>query len=240
VQSKDFDGRDTSWRLRKHGGNLDQSYYDRWGPANGLVCSPSDPDAVAQTDNATIGVSFDGGQRWTEPGFDFGAADCSLAFAAIRRILTGQVLTRGGVRLTLPSNSGSKAMGLWNILRWAVLACVFVVLGCQRALPPPTENPYLQKLLDTDQPVLLDCWAEWCGPCRQLTPVIDQLAAEYQGRAVVAKLNIDEHPDVAAHLDVSAIPALLLFKNGQLVQRMVGVQPKPKLAAALDELLAAP
>ena len=125
-----------------------------------------------------------------------------------------------------------------NAIRWFAMTCLLFAVGCQRPLPPPTDNPYLRKLLDTDQPVLLDCWAEWCGPCRQLTPVIDQLAAEYRGRAVVAKLDIDEQPEVAEHLDISAIPALLLFKDGKLVQRMIGVQSKNTLAAALDELLA--
>jgi thioredoxin 1 len=71
-----------------------------------------------------------------------------------------------------------------------------------------------------------------------LAPVIDQLAAEYRGRAVVAKLDVDEHPDVARHLGVSAIPALLLFQDGQLVRRLIGVQPKSTLETALDELLA--
>jgi thioredoxin 1 len=125
-----------------------------------------------------------------------------------------------------------------NAIRWFAAACLLLMLGCQRPLPPPADNPYLRKLLDTDQPVLLDCWAEWCGPCRQLAPVIDQLAAEYRGRAVIAKLDIDEQPEVAEHLNISAIPALLLFKDGKLVRRMIGVQPKSTLAAALDELLA--
>ena len=117
------------------------------------------------------------------------------------------------------------------------VACLLLAVGCQRPLPSPTDNPYLHKLLDTDQPVLLDCWAEWCGPCRQLAPVIEQLAGEYRGRAVVAKLDVDEEPEVARQLDISAIPALLLFKDGKLVRRMIGVQPKSTIAAALDELL---
>ena len=125
-----------------------------------------------------------------------------------------------------------------NAIRWFAVACVVFALGCEPPLSPPTDNPYLRKLLDTDQPVLLDCWAEWCGPCRQLAPVIDQLAAEYRGRAVVAKLNVDEQPEVAKHLGISAIPALLLFKDGKLVQRLIGVQPKGSIAAALDKLLA--
>jgi thioredoxin 1 len=124
-----------------------------------------------------------------------------------------------------------------HAIRGFTVAGLLLALGCQRPLPPPTDNPYLRKLLDTDQPVLLDCWAEWCGPCRQLAPVIEQLAGEYRGRAVVAKLDIDEQPEVAEHLGISAIPALLFFKDGKLVQRMTGVQPKSTIAASLDELL---
>ena len=72
IYQPDFDGRTVDWRVRRHGGNFDQSYYNVYGPANGLACSSTDPDAVAYTDNATIGVSFDGGKHWTEPGFEYG------------------------------------------------------------------------------------------------------------------------------------------------------------------------
>ena len=82
-------------------------------------------------------------------------------------------------------------------------------------------------------PVLLDCWAQWCGPCRMLAPTLDQLAAESAGRYVVAKLNVDENPGVATRFQVSSIPTLLLFKGGQLVDRIVGLQPKAALAAKL-------
>ncbi|MBN1676133.1 MAG: sigma-70 family RNA polymerase sigma factor [Kiritimatiellae bacterium] len=74
VKREDFEGKDASVPLRKHGGNFDRSFYSQWGPANGLACSATDPDAVVYTDNATIGVSFDGGKRWSEPGFEFGQA----------------------------------------------------------------------------------------------------------------------------------------------------------------------
>jgi thioredoxin len=75
-------------------------------------------------------------------------------------------------------------------------------------------------------PVLLDCWAPWCGPCRMIAPVLEQLAAEAGGRFVVAKLNTDENPRVARQLQIDAIPTMLIFKNGQLVDRLVGLQPK--------------
>ena len=121
--------------------------------------------------------------------------------------------------------------------RWLALAGLLLVAGCLRPVPPPTDNAYLKRLLNTQQPVLLDCWATWCVPCRQMSPVIDQLASEYRGRVVVAKLNVDQQREVAQHLDVSSIPALMFFKDGKLVQRMVGVQPKAKVAAVLDQLL---
>ena len=83
------------------------------------------------------------------------------------------------------------------------------------------------------RPLLVDCWAEWCGPCRMLTPVLDQLASEASGRYIIAKLNVDENPRTAAEFRVQSIPTLLIFKNGALVDRMVGVQSKAAIAARL-------
>jgi thioredoxin len=82
-------------------------------------------------------------------------------------------------------------------------------------------------------PVLLDCWAEWCGPCHRIAPALDELAAESQGRYVIAKLNVDENPQTSARFGVRGIPTLLIFKQGQLVERIVGVQPKQTIAARL-------
>jgi thioredoxin len=87
------------------------------------------------------------------------------------------------------------------------------------------------------KPVLVDAWAPWCGPCRLIAPTLDQLAAESAGRYVVAKLNIDENPRTAAKYNISSIPTLLLFKNGQLAEKLVGVQPKPVIASRLQALV---
>jgi thioredoxin 2 len=83
------------------------------------------------------------------------------------------------------------------------------------------------------KPVLVDAWAPWCGPCRMIAPVMDQLAAESAGRYVVAKLNVDENPATATRFRIDGIPALLIFKNGQLVDKIVGLQPKQAIAAKL-------
>jgi len=85
-------------------------------------------------------------------------------------------------------------------------------------------------------PVLLDCWAEWCGPCHALAPTIDALARAWAGRVVVGKLDVDANPDTAARFDVRSIPTLLLFRDGRLVDRLVGVQPRATIEARLQAL----
>ena len=93
------------------------------------------------------------------------------------------------------------------------------------------------EIINTDQPVLIDFWATWCGPCRALAPVIDELAHEYEGKAVIGKCNVDDCDDVPANLGIRSIPTLLFFKNGQLVDRVVGAAPKADIAARLNAVL---
>jgi thioredoxin len=83
------------------------------------------------------------------------------------------------------------------------------------------------------KPVLVDAWAEWCGPCRMIAPVLDQLAAESNGRYKIAKLNVDENPRTASQFNIRSIPTMLIFKNGKLVDQIVGVQSKQAIAARL-------
>ena len=90
-----------------------------------------------------------------------------------------------------------------------------------------------QVLNESGRPVLLDCWPEWCGPCRMIAPVLDQLATESSGRYLIAKLNVDENPRTAAQFGIRSIPTMLIFKDGQLVDRLVGAQPKQAIAARL-------
>ena len=86
-------------------------------------------------------------------------------------------------------------------------------------------------------PVLVDCWAPWCGPCRMVAPVLDQLAAESQGRYKIAKLNVDENPQTSGQFHIRSIPTMLIFKNGQVVDTIVGAVPKQAIAARLEAQL---
>jgi thioredoxin 1 len=86
-------------------------------------------------------------------------------------------------------------------------------------------------------PVLVDCWAEWCGPCRMIAPVLDQLAAESGGRYKIAKLNVDENPQTSAQFQIRSIPTMLIFKHGKMVDQIVGAVPKQAIAARLQAQL---
>jgi thioredoxin 2 len=100
-----------------------------------------------------------------------------------------------------------------------------------------TDGSFDALVLRATTPVLLDCWADWCGPCHALAPTIDALARAYAGRALVGKLDVDANPATAARFDVRGIPALLFFDRGRLVDRLVGVQPRAAVEARLAPLL---
>ncbi len=97
-----------------------------------------------------------------------------------------------------------------------------------------TDANFEQEVLQSDQPVLVDFWAPWCGPCRQIAPMIDELSSSNSGSVKVVKVNIDDNPQAPGKYGVTSIPTLLLFKRGNVVESFVGVQPKQRLQAALD------
>ena len=96
-----------------------------------------------------------------------------------------------------------------------------------------TDSNFKEKVLDTSKVALIDFWAEWCGPCRVVGPIVEELAQQYNGQAVIGKLNVDENPEVATRYGIRNIPTMLFIKNGQVVYKLVGAVPKSVLESKL-------
>jgi thioredoxin 1 len=101
-----------------------------------------------------------------------------------------------------------------------------------------TQDNFSKEVLESPQPVLVDFWAEWCGPCKMLSPILDELAQEYDGRVRIGKVNVDEHQNLAAQFGIRSIPTLLLFQQGQVADQILGLKSKRDLKANLDRVAA--
>lgn len=97
-----------------------------------------------------------------------------------------------------------------------------------------TDDSFEEDVLNSDKPVLVDFWAEWCGPCRMVGPVVEELAGEYEGKAKVGKVDVDSNPEISTKYGIRSIPSLLIFKNGEVVDQIVGAVPKAQLKKQLD------
>lgn len=100
-----------------------------------------------------------------------------------------------------------------------------------------TDANFEEVVLKSDKPVVVDFWAEWCGPCRLIGPVIEEMSNEYEGKAIIGKVNVDQNPNVSAQFGVRNIPTILFVKNGQVVDKSVGAVPKAQLVGKLDPLV---
>ncbi len=104
----------------------------------------------------------------------------------------------------------------------------------QQSYVTVNDNNFSSEVLENQKPVLVDFWAPWCGPCQAMGPTIRELADEFQPRAVVAKVNVDDNPDLAARYSIRSIPTLMIFQNGEVVDQLVGTMPKSTLAQKLE------
>ncbi len=100
-----------------------------------------------------------------------------------------------------------------------------------------TDKNFEEKVLKSDKPVLVDFWAEWCGPCRTVAPIVSELADDYEGKAVVGKIDVDSNPKIATDYGIRNIPTILFFKDGEVVDKQVGAVPKSVLASKIKNLL---
>ena len=101
-----------------------------------------------------------------------------------------------------------------------------------------TDDSFSTDVLESDKPVLVDYWAEWCGPCKMIAPILDEVSGKYEGKLQIAKMNVDENRDIPAKFGIRGIPTLMLFKDGQLAATKVGAMSKAQLTAFIDQQLA--
>lgn len=101
-----------------------------------------------------------------------------------------------------------------------------------------TDHNFATEVLASDKPIMVDFWAEWCGPCRAVSPILDQIATEHSEKIDVVKLNVDENPETAMKYQITSIPTMKVFKGGEVVKTVIGAKPKPALESDLQEFLA--
>lgn len=100
-----------------------------------------------------------------------------------------------------------------------------------------TDEKFEEIVIKSDKPVLIDFWAEWCGPCRMVGPIVEEIANEYEGKAVICKVDVDENPGITSRFGIRNIPTLLFFKNGEVVNKQIGAVPKSALTGILNGLI---
>ena len=101
-----------------------------------------------------------------------------------------------------------------------------------------TDDSFASDVLASDKPIMVDFWAEWCGPCRAVSPILDAIATEHSDKLDIVKLNVDDNPETAMKYGITSIPAMYVFKDGEIVKRVIGAKPKPALESDLAEFLA--
>jgi thioredoxin 1 len=101
-----------------------------------------------------------------------------------------------------------------------------------------TDANFQQEVLESEKPIMVDFWAEWCGPCRAVSPILDAIATEHADKLSIVKLNVDDNPETALKYGITSIPAMYVFRDGEIAKRVIGAKPKPALEADLAEFLA--